>query len=64
MYKKKIEKENAILDFRYDEREEYWTLENVLTSFGSELMLLYHAANLEDLKSFLIDIIKLRKIIF
>lgn len=61
MYKKKIHKENVALDFRYDEREEYWTLEKVLTSFGSELMLLYHANNIEELKSILIDVIKIEE---
>ena len=61
MYKKKIHKENVVLDFRYDEREEYWTLEKVLTSFGSELMLLYHANNIEELKSILIDVIKIEE---
>ena len=61
MYKKKIYKENVALDFRYDEREEYWTLEKVLTSFGSELMLLYHANNIEELKSILIDVIKIEE---
>lgn len=33
----------------------------VLTSFGSELMLLYHANNIEELKSILIDVIKIEE---
>lgn len=60
-YKEKLHQENVILDFRYDEREEYWPLEKVLTSFGNELMLLYHADNIEELKSILIDVIKIEE---
>ncbi len=60
-YKEKLHQENIVLEFRYDEREEYWPLEKVLTSFGNELMLLYHANNIEELKSILIDVIKIEE---
>lgn len=58
-FKKRLYEEELILDFKYDEREEYWNLEQVLTTFGNELMLLYHANNIEELKSILTDTIRI-----
>lgn len=60
-FKKRLYEEEAILDFRYDEREEYWNLNDVITSFGSELMRLYHVDNIEELRSILIDTIRVEE---
>lgn len=57
-FKNKLYAENLILDFKYDEREEYWTLEQVLNHFGSELMLLFHTISIPELKIFLLDILR------
>lgn len=56
-FRKRLYEEEIVLDFRYDEREEYWSLDKVLNIFGNELMLLYHANEIKELKSMLIDII-------
>lgn len=58
-YKQKLYEEDLVLDFKYDEREEYWSLDKVLNTFGEELKLLYHADGINDLKSILIDIMRI-----
>lgn len=52
LFVKKLKAENLVLDFIYDPREEYWTIERVINSFGHELKLLYNIENTDELQSF------------
>lgn len=60
-FKNKVYEDNSALDFIYDEREEFWNIDQVLNTFGNELILLYNVNDIEELKSLLVDIMRVNK---
>jgi len=60
-YVRTINKKRLVLDFEYDEREQFWNIDEIIKHWDHELLLLYNYDSQNELKRFITDILNVEE---